>query len=123
MRWGLGFFRLWVVLSIGWVLFVSAFFASDFPNESQPWRHVYTESGLDAGTISEVEKMVERARAAGDSDAVATFMRQLDLAKERLASAQREILFLWAAISFFVPLTLLVIGLAVRWIARGFKAD
>ncbi len=86
MRWGLGFFRLWVVLTIGWVLFVSAFLASDFPKETQPWRHVYTESGADAGTITEVEQMVQRARAADDSEAVATFTRQLDLAKDRLGS-------------------------------------
>jgi len=123
MRWGRGFFRLWVVLSAIWLSAIAAFTADNFPNENQPWHMVAAGESTDRWPIARVQAAAIAAARAGDSAGSQKLHQMADDAAKKLQAAREAAIKNGVSLGLSFPLISFLVGLAVTWIARGFRSN
>lgn len=121
MRWGSGFFRLWVVLSAIWLCAVAAITADSFPHERQPWHMVVADDGLERWSITQVREAAIKAARSGDSDGSHRLHRMADDADKKFKASREAAVKNGLILGLSFPLITFMAGLAVSWIARGFR--
>jgi hypothetical protein len=131
MRWGRGFFRVWLVLSLLWIC-PSVY---GFKPATYSWllkAPVYTVSignngrqvTLDtsrrrdelASDLFEALKLEAKASKLSDTDDILTAI------DSKYATAGDKAREAWL-VTVIPPLALLVLGLAIAWILRGFRGQ
>ena len=96
MRIARGLFRLWVVASILWVLFVSVMTWQTWPLDEE-------RSGMTSAPTNDPEFEAWKA-------------------KNRIAE-RRDALVKGAVIAFTPPVAVLLLGMSLMWVARGFRPE
>ena len=130
MQWQKGFFRLWVLVAVVWLVVASAV--------SQPWS-IWIDYSHSGAQLTEVSAGYDKVKAAISSGGVTNkdgkFMdvASLILLRDGLSSHRAEIeasvtqsrsSFLSAMLSILLPpVVLLAFGTAVAWVLRGFKRN
>ena len=119
LRWGRGFFRLWVVVSIAWAIAIAFLTYESFPPTDAPW----LRADIDGASLSrsEIEAAKQEAWNASKADVAARYQAFLDtldaeIRDRRFNAAMNGFL---ALIS--LPAALLIGGLLIRWILIGFR--
>jgi hypothetical protein len=97
MRWGRGLFRLWVVVSVFWLVAAGAFAAVDWRDHPMP-------------IPPEFCKHIEPDRVAGCEKGQTSGREEV--------TTRRQITI---AVVIAPPLVLLIIGLAMWWVMIGFR--
>jgi len=117
MRWRRGFLRLWVILSVLWVVAVVGFYYPEFFHEpvSTLWelQEIYTTQ-VDC-TAFDDEAILKTCRQRNELKKEVS--RQLEEAWQKLG----ETWWLLASSVFGPPALLLLIGYLDTWVARGFR--
>lgn len=132
MRWARGFFRLWMVLSLFWV--VAMFFAMRPDQTYQEYSAAKMDLGENNGLVSAdtLIEAAERAIAADDIPAANKLFAMAAAAKRgpwnnykteerktferRLSGLKEEIGFI-----FLPPIIAFIIGACLAWALRGFQ--
>ena len=131
MRWGRGFFRIWVVLSVLWI--AAAVYVYEPKTYAYPWRAAY-ELNFEGQPVIELNlRKSEEEISAELLTAMLSFKPNLtraEIQKDRdqlltrlLATreaANQEARKAWLA-TLVPPVLLFCFGLCIVWIARGFR--
>ena len=120
-RWARGFFRAWIILSSAWAALITAFVWADFPNEGQSRFMVQGETQW--FTISDVYAKAEKWVEAGDTESADKLRLIGDEKRSDLEAATSRSLKNWIQVSALPPFVLLLIGLGVAWVLRGFRSE
>jgi hypothetical protein len=133
LRWGRGFFRAWIVISVLWVgLAVIVAKPQTYP---RLWHkatyEIETPSGprftldtsmtrdrLEQVLDSELRREEERSGTNAESSARDSILKEVD-AEYR---TQDQALQAWL-ITIIPPVALLILGIAVGWVIGGFRED
>ena len=107
VRWGRGFFRLWLVLSVMWV--VAIFFIVDTPKDLSRAYRLHLSMNAEAA-----------APVAGSSKD-SLIDAALDEAQAELWTRTTQNLRHSASVGFIPPATVLLIGAMIAWALRGFR--
>jgi hypothetical protein len=112
IRWGLGFFRLWLVLSVIWVVVFGYALREDLG------LLFYPETWETAGRIDAPASEPKDIEKSISIDEVLS--AQLELKAQQVRAIVKESAFRALGVVVLPPFLTLLAGLLVGWIGRGF---
>ncbi len=121
LSWSRGFFRAWVVVALAWVVLVTGIVVVSYPTTAS---YSYALKGED-GVIITLERVlaaVDKANAAGDTEAATRLMDRVAKNHYDLRQAQSSSVREGALAAIAPPVVLLILGAAIAWALRGFRA-
>jgi hypothetical protein len=141
MNWRKGFFRIWLVVSLLWVILIGSIFYEDWPSLAEKNSYVINQNGNIKPVTYDTQKIADEALKRGLLIAVDNpegFSVLVDAKLDRQTQTEavkkvrtyheaeypkRVTVYLkdvvLAALS--VPLVLLASGFTIGWIVRGFR--
>ena len=131
MRWGRGFFRIWIVLSVLWI--AATVYAYEPKTYAYPWRAAY-ELNFEGQPVSELNLRKSAAEISADLLAAMQSFKP-DLSRAEIQKDRDQLLArllatreagnqgarkAWLA-TVVPPVLLFCFGLCIGWIVRGFR--
>lgn len=120
VRWARGFFRLWLVVALCWIVLTGWIAYQDYPSDSGYFAGIAL--GSERFTAQQVEAMKQRAADAGDIEAVNRFNQLLESKADEMRDRRAQHVSQYRILIGAPPLVLLLCGGLVAWIIRGFRA-
>lgn len=138
--WSRGFFRLWVLCSVAWVLAMTLAGVNSLPSEYAQQTFVsdrvtglgaafakhgpsYAQSG-EFGYIDlhNLRAALSKAEKANDQKSALEFKVAITNLESEYSTQLWDAVAVFAIFALSVPIVVLVIGLCVRWVIRGFRS-
>jgi hypothetical protein len=119
IAWGHGFFRVWVLLSVVWII-GAIWVECNPPVQSGPPQFDETLPYLKLTPDGKVMKSLAECQAAAKQDPGVDLQNCVEYFRAEQSQAIWRYVK-WVAWPLVPPLALLVFGVAVSWVLRGFR--
>ena len=121
LSWSRGLLRTWVVVALAWVALVTGIVVVSYPTAASFSYALKGEGGVTI-TLERVLAAVDKANAAGDAEAAFDLLARAAKHNRDLRQDQSESIRQGAVAAIAPPVVLLILGGAIAWALRGFRA-
>ena len=136
MRWHRGLLRLWVAVSVLWVVVAGGIiYMAEFHDAAAPRETRMSDLDRTTKAFGNADRLAEEAGRRGDEEArqkyaedaqrLADHIRGLRASTGDAPSSAETTgrLMIFVAVTLIPPIVLLLLGYATAWIVRGFRGD